>query len=399
MRPRLLFISNLFPDAAEPYRGLDNATILHQLRSKWEIRVISPRPMLAAWKGAQQVNLAPRDIDRCFAPVYVPVRYVPKVGGLFNHQLMLQALRRPVAELQVAFSSRVILASWLFPDGWAASRLASALSVPGVLIAQGSDVHRYLHSSFRKRSILDAVASTHATITRSRSLGTTLVSAGAASSKIHPVHNGVDLSVFRGGDFEEARRLCRVSLQEKLLFFAGNLLPVKNPDLLLQAFSLLVRRWQGPPLRLALAGKGPLRASLDAQASQLGNSAQVTFLGPLAAAEIAQWMRAADVFCMSSLNEGLPNVILEAMASGLPVVSTDVGGIHEIIDAPWKGKLVPSGDSVALATGLREILEDPPSRQALADYGAGLSWETTATAYHAILQGALSAAPGDPSLI
>ena len=100
-------------------------------------------------------------------------------------------------------------------------------------------------------------------------------------------------------------------------------------------------------------------------------------------------MRVADVLCMSSLNEGLPNVVIEAMASGLPVVATNVGGIHELIDEPWKGTLVPSGDDTALAAALNEALFRPLDRARIAAYGQGLSWARTADACDAILREAM----------
>ena len=93
MRPRLLFISNLFPDAAEPYRGLDNVTILHLLRETFDIRVVALRPSLKAWLGKAPA-WQPREQDVPLQPVFVPVRYVPKAGGLFNHKLVLAALKQ-----------------------------------------------------------------------------------------------------------------------------------------------------------------------------------------------------------------------------------------------------------------------------------------------------------------
>jgi glycosyltransferase involved in cell wall biosynthesis len=112
----------------------------------------------------------------------------------------------------------------------------------------------------------------------------------------------------------------------------------------------------------------------------------VQFLGPQLAPQIAEQMRRADVLCMSSLNEGLPNVVIEAMASGLPVVATDVGGIHEVIDVPWKGTLVPSGDEAALASALDKTLTHPLDRARIAACGQGLSWQNTADVYDTLLR-------------
>ena len=373
MRPRLLFISNLFPDASEPYRGLDNVTILHLLRDHFDIHVIALRPNLKAWIG-KAPTLKPREQDTPLNPLFLPVRYVPKLGSVFNHKLVLAALRKVLPVLKKEKPWDLVLASWLFPDGWATIH---AVTEPCVLIAQGSDVHRYLNSAPRKQAILEAVKRSAGVITRSRSLSTLLAKAGAEPRQLHPIHNGTDVSLFHPGEPSVD--------STKTVLFVGNLLPVKNPDLLLRAFAKL-----SAPARLVIAGKGPLRPQLEAQVATLGIANRVEFLGPQLAPQIAEQMRRADVLCMSSLNEGLPNVVIEAMASGLPVVATDVGGIHEVIDAPWKGTLVPSGDEAALTRALNVALAQPLDRQRIASYGQTLSWQSTAEAYRAILQGAIA---------
>jgi teichuronic acid biosynthesis glycosyltransferase TuaC len=387
MRPRLLFVSNLFPDTREPYRGLDNVTLLHHLKERWDIRVISPRPLLKAWRGAS-AGLLPRSQDEVFQPRYVAVPYVPRIGDLWNPRLMHRALVQALSEVEREGEWELLLSSWLYPDGWAATKVASQMGTPAVMIAQGSDVHKYLRVPRRRQAILEAVAMSRAVITRSRSLATLLGEAGAATGKLHPVHNGVDVSVFHGGPLDEERQKLGLPEDRTVIFYVGNLLPVKNPGLLLRAFAKLKASWQGPPLQLTLAGRGPMRGELESLARELGLHEEVHFLGPQDAGQIASWMRASDVLCMSSHNEGLPNVVLEAMASGLPVVATDVGGIHEIVDAPWKGLLVPPGNEEGLAQGLQRVLEGRLDRQKIAAYGAGLSWTATADACDRILRAA-----------
>jgi hypothetical protein len=92
---KLLFVSNLFPDTGEPYRGLDNATVLHHLHARGhEIRVLAPRPVL------RRRAFAPRELDLPLRPEFLPVPYVPKLGGLFNHRLMAADLRPALARLR-----------------------------------------------------------------------------------------------------------------------------------------------------------------------------------------------------------------------------------------------------------------------------------------------------------
>jgi len=378
---RILFISNLFPDTTEPYRGLDNVTVLHHLRALGhEARALSPRPML------RRRPLLPRGMDAVFAPEYVPALYVPKAGGLFNHRLMAAALRPALARLRASWKWDVVLASWLFPDAWAAAHAGA--DAPLALIAQGSDVHVYLKSRPRRAAILDACSRARAVITRSESLAVLLGGAGVPGVKLKPVHNGVDTGVFHGGDRSEARRALGLPEDGRWLLFVGNLLPVKDPEFLLRAFQRVNRAENDT--RLALAGRGPMRAALEKCAAELGIAGRVRFLGPQDAAQIGQWMRAADLFCMTSRNEGLPNVILESQACGLPVVSTRVGGIHEVVDEVWKGALTPPGDLDAWVDAALQRLRQPAGRARLSELGMARAWPNVARFYENALNEALA---------
>jgi glycosyltransferase involved in cell wall biosynthesis len=118
---------------------------------------------------------------------------------------------------------------------------------------------------------------------------------------------------------------------------------------------------------LDLVGGGDLRPELEAQAARLGLTGRVRFLGPLAKAGVAELMRASDLFVLASLHENLPVVLAEAMASGLPSVATQVGGVEELIDRPDAGALVEPGNARALAGAIREALDRPrPDPAALA---------------------------------
>lgn len=385
---RILFVSNLFPDADQLYRGLDNRIILHHLRARGhDVRVVSPRPCLGRKRFAARAD------DSALRPLFLPVGYVPKLGGWFNHRLMARALTPVLGQIAADWRWDVVLGSWLFPDGWAVCRAARRArgEAPVVLIAQGSDAHHYLKSPPRKRAILQACEAAARVITRSRSLAALLTGHGVEAGRLWAVHNGVDVGVFHRGDREEARARLGMAGDEIWLLFVGNLLPVKDPEFLLRAFARLARE-PGRRLRLALAGKGPMRPQLEALARELGVAEQTRFLGPLDAEGIACWMRASALLVMSSRNEGLPNVILEAQACGLPVVSTRVGGIAEVITDKTAGLLTPPGDMDAWVEAVEVLLKASPDRDALASRGMERTWQATAAAYEEILELALASA-------
>lgn len=388
---RLLFVSNLFPDQSAPYFGLDNATVLHALAAHhgWEVRVICPRPALSPRRFMRRAGgWGCREMDRAFEPRFVPALYVPKFGGLANHTLMASALRGPVVDLRRSFAPDVILASWLFPDACAAARIAAEMQTPSVLITQGSDTHQYLAMSQRRRHILRAIEQSAGVIARSGDLARRLARAGAESAKLHTIYNGVDTAVFRPLDQSEARRQLGLQEDVRVYLFVGNFLPVKNPQLLVRAFARHRESSGDHDCILVMAGKGPLQDEVRALAGSLGIAGHVRLAGPLSSDKIAQHMVAADVLCLSSRNEGLPNVILEALACGLPVLSTDVGGISEIV-TPELGKLVPESDEAAFAAALATAAHK--DRATIAKAGAAFSWKRAAAEYDSLLRAVVPA--------
>jgi len=383
---RLLFVSNLFPDQDSPLRGLDNAVLLRTLREHFAIRVIVPRPSL---RPSTVKGLRCCSEDHEFDPVYVPVPYLPKAGSPVNAKWMRRSLRSAFRKTVQSFSPQAVLTSWLFPDGCAMADLCREENIPSVLITQGTDTHTYLSSRSRKQQIIAAIDRSAAVICRSSDLGHRLHGAGAAKEKLHTVYNGVDAGTFRPESKTEARNALDLSADGHVLLFVGNFLPVKNPLLLIQAHAALLRQ-TGEPVTLALIGHGPLEADMRRETDRLGTQDTVTFTGPLPSTQVARWMNAADLLCMTSHNEGLPNVILEALASRLRVLSTDVGGISEVIDRSERGLLVAPDDLPAYTNALSSLL-DRSTACAHSGVEQDFSWESSAQRYRSIIESAYAA--------
>jgi teichuronic acid biosynthesis glycosyltransferase TuaC len=372
-KSRMLFVSNLFPDSNSPYLGLDNATLLHQLRDFFEIRIICPRPSLkvSVLYRSTSVNLMPREIDKVFQPHFIEVPYVPIYGSHFNHRLMRMRLRRPIYSLIQQGGIDCVLSSWLYPDGCAVSSILRGSGVPLVLITQGTDTHQYINHPVRRKLIIDAVGKSGAVIARSDELARLLAIAGADSGKIHSIHNGVNQSIFHPRDGELCRQQLGLTRDVKVIAFVGNFLPVKNPQFLLEAFS---SRKIGDKVILAMIGNGPLKSRLVRIAENLGITDRVVFTGPLDSENVARWMGVATCLCLTSHNEGLPNVVIEALASGLPVVASDVGGIGQLVNSPERGSLVPAGDIKGYISAIVRHLNRVDSRTQIAMSGSRFSW-------------------------
>jgi glycosyltransferase involved in cell wall biosynthesis len=382
---KLLFVSNLFPDKREPQRGLDNATLLTHLSGRDEIRAVAVRPVLP-WSARQW---EPREAERRFLPRYVATPYVPKIGSAWNHRLMARALRTPLREIHEKFPFDAVLASWLYPDACAVALLAREMGFPFAAIAQGSDAHQYLAWPARRQIMLACLPQASAIITRSAELARLLRSAGLPAEQVHPIYNGVDTTRYQPGDQATARHECRLPADGRIVLFVGNFFAIKNPLLLLAAHARLRETSESGACHLVLLGGGPLERPARALAARLGTTGQVHFVGRQEPARVARYMQAADVLAVPSRNEGVPNVILEAFACGLPVVATHVGGIPEVLTHDFLGRLVAPENVAALAEGLGAVLEAPPWRARIGAYAQRFSWTRTAEAYHDLLAGAV----------
>jgi teichuronic acid biosynthesis glycosyltransferase TuaC len=380
---RLLFISNLFPDRQEPYRGLDNAALLHALARRWEIRTLALRPMLPWRRGAWLARVE----DAALKPEFVSTLYVPRMGHRWNHRLYARALRGRMERLRGEWQADVVLASWLFPDACAVAELQKEFHYRFAAIAQGTDVHEYLRIRARREIIVSRLEQAGAVITRSAELARLLGEAGLREESLHPIYNGVDFTIFHPpaeGERHAERQALDLPEFAPVILFVGNFLPIKNPHLLLDAYVRIVASPKLASTRLVLIGGGPLEAELRARAAEL--RAPVTFAGRLDADGVARAMRAATVLALPSDNEGVPNVVLEAFASGLPVVASRVGGIAEVHRHDFLGQLVPPRDPAALAAALSATLLAPVQPPRIAEYGRTFSWKATADAYDAILR-------------
>lgn len=144
------------------------------------------------------------------------------------------------------------------------------------------------------------------------------------------------------------------------LLYAGMLIPGKGVIHLINAFAAISQDF--PKARVLIVGKETdqaYTATLKAQVNTLGLKQRIQFIPEVSQQELAQIMRAADVFVLPSYSEGCPRVIIEAMAVGLPVVASDVGGISEIVQDQITGFLVPPGDEAVLSEKLQGILQSP----------------------------------------
>jgi glycosyltransferase involved in cell wall biosynthesis len=209
---------------------------------------------------------------------------------------------------------------------------------------------------------LNAAFLTDGLIAVSRDLAEFLRLSGISLRNLHVIRNGV---AFPDGDHRSAPETDAASPAEPgfTIGTVGRLVPVKNHKRLLEAFKRIHDEIDAA--RLIIVGDGPLAGELETLAAELGISSQVLFAG--FQRDVRQYLRRLDVFVLSSLHEGVPISLLEAMSMGTPVVSTWVGGVPEVITDGCNGLLVESDDAEALAAAVRRIAADRRFAKMLAD--------------------------------
>jgi glycosyltransferase involved in cell wall biosynthesis len=194
--------------------------------------------------------------------------------------------------------------------------------------------------------------------------------AGLDPARTVQIGNGVDLARFGPADAGERRSLRRRLLGERdagqvICCTVARLSSQKGLDVLVRAAAILEARHGSPAARFLIVGDGELRAQLDRQIAELEVGGSVKLVGGRPPDEIPGWLAAADIFVLPSHYEGLSLAAMEAMASGLPVIITNVSGSAELVPTPDDGRVVPAGDADALANAIDELVADAGLRQRL----------------------------------
>lgn len=181
---------------------------------------------------------------------------------------------------------------------------------------------------------------------------------GVPQDKIVQIYNGVDSErFFPGSASNHAWRLAHgVGDQEVLIGTVGRLAEVKDQITLIDAVKILAERRDLPPCKVVIVGDGPLRGRLQTHITELGLQEIAILAG--AQEEVPEVLRALDIFVLPSLREGISNTILEAMATGLPVIATAVGGNPELVEAGITGSLIPPAEPSVLAETMARYVAD-----------------------------------------
>lgn len=360
---RIAVVTPMLPIPQDRTRGRYIHETARALSKLAETRVFFQQPRHVRLPGA-----APRSFlsgeaggDYAIDGIDVEAFSYPAITGLSRPFNWLSASRQLTPRVR-AFHPDVVVGYWVYPDGCAALRTARALDVPCVVGALGSDIHvRSGTSSWLTRRTVGGV---DALLCVSEAMRRTAISEfGADPQRTHTIVNGFNTGVFHPRDRDAMREKLGLPRQARLVVYVGRLVEAKGLRELIAAFSRMAAA--DPDLRLALVGEGVMGDEVHALVRAAGCADRVHLPGGMEPQGVAEWICAADVLTLPSWSEGYPNVVVEALACGCPVVATDVGGTREIV-VDGKGLLIPPRDERALAEALGQALRQPWDRAAIA---------------------------------
>ncbi|MBC8284626.1 MAG: glycosyltransferase [Nitrospinae bacterium] len=250
---------------------------------------------------------------------------------------------------------------------WSASGII-ALTVrcfkprPVIITLWGSD-KRIAEIPILSKLILFILVTADAIVCEENSLKSFLVSRGLDPEKIYLIKNGIDKNLFQPRDSTVTKRNLGLKENQQIILSIGSLNKTKNHSLLIDAFDEIAE--SNPSWNLFIIGEGEERANLESQIQRSENVQKIKLLGLKKHDSISQWLNAADIFVLPSKSEGTPNALLEAMASGLPVVASRVGGVPELIKNKIEGMLFDPNSKDDLKEKLNALVHDKDLRNSL----------------------------------
>jgi teichuronic acid biosynthesis glycosyltransferase TuaC len=368
----VLTVTTLYPNQIQPRHGIFVKSRLAEIDklenfSRKTIVPIPHFPFIGLVSNRYRLyNKIPSREIQDGVPVYHP-RYftLPGVKLFDNAASIAKSADKLISEL---YSEGTLFdlvdGQFLYPDGVAAYKLANKYNKPLVLTAPGSDVNYWMTIKKARKQILKAIDYSSKVICVSRALKAKLITYGVSEDKIVVILNGINSQIFN-------TNVAPNPTQDGYFLSVGNLVPLKGHDLTLKAFADL------PDEKLIIVGDGELKQQLVSQAQNLGLSNRVQFINYLPQEKLAELYAGAKATILMSSMEGMPNVILESLGVGTPVIASNVGGISEIVTNK-NGIILNDRCADTLIKAIKEFSKFNGTKAQIANTISELKWDTIA---------------------
>jgi glycosyltransferase involved in cell wall biosynthesis len=363
-RKRICLFSHLYPTHPEDYKGIRVRDLARRLaRHGWEVHVVTPRrPPAPARESADGVQVHRYRFYR-----WAEGRQLGTLNGYPPLMLGTLVLAGFFHLLRVVLAHRIRLihAYWVVPGGFIGAWVGLFTGARLVATAAGSDLNRMAQRKFIRPMVRFTLWRLGCLITNGSALRDVAIGLGMRADRIRTLWGlGSPIPVTPADPSDsrdsEAPPLTLSGDPGARLLCVGNLVAPKRVDTLLRAFAVVAGRH--PTARLNIIGGGDQEPALAAQAAELCIADRVQFHGAQPHHVVLATLCEADIFLHASDHEGLPVAVMEAMACGLPVVASDVGGVPDLVKPGETGFLAAPDDSAAYAEAIGQLLSDPALR-------------------------------------
>lgn len=357
---KILLVTNLYPNRYEPTRGIFTKQIVDGLKKSHQVQVVAPTPWIPnifrklKKSSIEKLNYETEyDGIKVYHPEYL---VIPKIGRWLYGFLFFLGIFRTIKRIKKEFNPDVINVHWMYPDAFGTVLCAKLLGIPVVTHSLGCDINEYAKYPSRRFFISQALKHSNHNIAVSEELRQKSIQLGANPNKTTTIMNGVNQELFGHQDKKQLREKLHLPQDKTLLLFAGNFNVEKGLAVLIQAFNKISTNH--PQTLLVVVGSGPLEQEIFSLVAQLGLEEKIIFKGRVAHDAVPNYLSAVDFLCLPSLREGCPNIVLEALSSGTPVLSSRVGAVPEMLASSNDrlGDMAAPGDVDDLARLLHESL-------------------------------------------
>jgi glycosyltransferase involved in cell wall biosynthesis len=356
------------------------------------MKVIAPVPYFPPfkvnwrWKYSQIVKHEVIENVEIFHPRYF---MIPKIGMPWYGFMMFLSVLPTAIRIAKKYDFDLIDSHFVYPDGLAAVLLGRILKKPVVVSARGTDINLYKDLPRIRPLLQKTLSKANRVISVCQALKEEILKLGIPCEKVSVVPNGVDKEKFYHISKGRARKELGLPLDKLILLSVGSLIPRKGHDLLIKALGVLHDKYHEKDCRLVIVGEGRLRRELEELITARGLEEYVCLPGEVTHNKLALWYSAADLFCLASNREGWPNVLMESMACGTPVVAANVWGVPEIMRNDAIGVLTER-KVTSLAAGIASSLKRNWQPSVIENYARNRTWDEVALSVRTVFDAAVN---------